>query len=58
MEKKNLPRDYEDWKDEKAERREKKKIKKMPVHSSGLYDIWKMKMEKTEKKGDSVKKKD
>ena len=41
---------YDDLKDEKAERRDAKKMKKMPVHSSGLYEIWKIKTEKDIKK--------
>ena len=41
---------YENLTDEKAERRDKKKKKKMPVHSAGLYEVWKMKAEKFQKK--------
>jgi len=40
---------YENLTDEKAERRDKKKMRKMPVHSAGLYEVWKMKIERVRK---------
>ena len=41
--------DFAEWKKTKGERREEKKAKKMPVHSSGLFEVWQAKIKKQEK---------
>lgn len=48
-------KDYDEWQKTKGERREEKKAKKMPVHSSGLFDVWQAKIKKQEKLSEKEK---